>query len=74
MATFLYWLQIISAGLLILAILLQNKAAGLGGAITGGAGGEAFAGQRGVDKLLAVLTVIFAVVFFGGALASIFVR
>jgi protein translocase SecG subunit len=68
----LLWTEIATATLLIITILSQQKSAGLGGAVSGG-GGEHFTSGRGVDKILTWLTVIFAVIFFGGALGYLFI-
>lgn len=68
----LFWTEIISAVLLVISIISQQKSAGLGSAVSGG-GGENFASGRGVDKILTWATVVFAVVFFGAALGYLFV-
>ena len=64
------WLQIISAALLILSILLQHKSAGL--SMTFGGTGNAYSSKRGVEKILAGSTVLFAIMFFGTAIAALF--
>lgn len=71
MPTLLYWTQIISAVLLTLAILLQHKSAGL--SATFGGSSNAYSSKRGLDKMLASGTVFFAIIFFGVAIAAIFV-
>jgi len=71
MQDILYWSEIVIAALLILFILLQQKSAGLGAAM--GGGGEHFASKRGLDRLLSAGTMILALLFFGNAIAYLFV-
>lgn len=54
--------QVIVAILLMVAILMQNKGAGLGGAF-GGTGGGVYLTKRGMEKKLFNATIILAVVF-----------
>lgn len=63
-------IQIISAIILIAAILLQNKGTGLGAAF--GGGGNVYRTKRGAEKILFWGTVATAVVFFGVSLARLF--
>lgn len=72
LSTILLWTQIVTSILLITAIILQQKSAGLGSAM-GGGGGEHFASHRGVDKILTIATILFALIFFGTALGYLFV-
>ena len=55
---------------LVVAIILQSKAAGLGG-LTGADTGGVFRARRGVERLLFNITIGLAVVFFGLAIASV---
>ncbi|MCS7010609.1 MAG: preprotein translocase subunit SecG [Anaerolineales bacterium] len=55
---------------LIFTIVLQSKGAGLGG-LTGSDSGGIFTARRGIERTLFRLTIIFSVVFFGLAIASI---
>lgn len=55
--------QIVLAVLLILAILLQQKGAGLGGVFGGTS--NVYSTKRGVDKILFYATIVIAVIFFG---------
>ncbi|MFA6457960.1 MAG: preprotein translocase subunit SecG [Patescibacteria group bacterium] len=71
MQNILLYIQIGSAILLILTILSQSKSAGL--SATFGGGGGAFTSKRGVDRILENATIVFAIVFFGAALAYIFI-
>lgn len=54
--------QVIVSILLIIAILLQNRGAGLGSAF-GGSGGV-YLTKRGLEKKLFLATIILAVIFF----------
>lgn len=54
--------QVIVSILLIIAILLQNRGAGLGSAF-GGSGGV-YLTKRGLEKKLFMVTIILAVLFF----------
>ncbi len=55
--------QIVVAILLMLAILLQNRGAGLGGAFGGGGGGGVYLTKRGLEKKLFIATIVLAVIF-----------
>lgn len=55
--------------LLIAAILLQNRGAGLGG-IFGGEG-NVYRTKRGFERILFWATIVLSVAFFGLALASL---
>jgi protein translocase SecG subunit len=69
----LLYAQIGSAIFLTLSILLQNKSAGGLSATFGGGGGNAYSSKRGIDKLLANSTILFAIIFFASAIAYVFV-
>lgn len=60
--------QIVFAILLVGAILLQARGTGLGAAF--GGGGNIYRTKRGAEKKLHQLTIIFAILFFGIALAN----
>ena len=49
--------------LLILAILLQNRGAGLGGVF--GGEGNVYRTKRGVEKVLFIATIVLAIAFLG---------
>jgi protein translocase SecG subunit len=72
MQNYILWFEVITGGLLALVILLQNKSAGLGAAL--GGSDSVVTASRGVDRLLSVLTVILAILFFGGAIAALFAK
>jgi preprotein translocase subunit SecG len=59
-------IQIISAILLIVTVLLQSQGSGLGD-IFGGSG-NVFRKKRGIEKLLFQITVVLALAFFGASL------
>ncbi len=59
----LTYVQLGSAGVLIVTILLQQRGSGLGGAL-GGSSME-FSTKRGVEKGIFYTTIVFAVVFIG---------
>ncbi len=68
----IHWLKIIQfvlGLLLILAILLQNRGAGLGG-VFGGSGGVYLA-KRGLEKKLFIATIVIAILFFAISLSII---
>ena len=54
--------QIIIAVLLMVAILLQNRGAGLGGVF--GGGGGVYLTKRGLEKKLYIATIVLAIIFF----------
>ena len=67
--SFLGILQLVSAVLLIIVILLQQRGTGLGSGF--GGEGNIYRTVRGLEKTLVVATVVLAVVFFGSALAQV---
>jgi len=62
--------QIILSVALIGAIILQSKAAGLGG-LTGADTGGVFRARRGVERTLFLVTIGLAVAFFVVALVNV---
>lgn len=64
--------QIIISILLIIAILLQNKGAALGGVF--GGSGAVFLTKRGIEKKLFVITIILAVLFFANSVLNLFLN
>lgn len=62
-------ITIISAGLMVAAILLQSRGASLGAGF--GSSGELFTTRRGVDKNLFEATIVLAVIFVGSLLVSL---
>ena len=61
-------IQIVAAVLLMIAILLQNRGASVGGVF--GGEGAVFQTKRGLEKKLFVLTIILSIIFLGTALAN----
>lgn len=53
-------LQIVVCVLLVISILMQNRAEGLGKMF--GGGGEVFRTKRGLEKFLYVFTIVLAVI------------
>lgn len=62
-------IQIVSAILLIAAILLQNRGAGLGSAF--GGEGNVYRTKRGLEKSLFIATIIFSIIFLCTALFNV---
>jgi len=65
----LQMVTIISALLMILAILLQQRGASLGAGF--GSSGELFTTRRGIDKNLFEVTIILSVIFVLSILAGL---
>lgn len=61
--------MIVSAILMILSILLQQRGASLGAGFGGSS--ELYTTRRGFDKNLFDVTVVFAVIFIGSIIAGI---
>lgn len=62
-------IQIASAVLLVVIILLQNRGSGLGAAF--GGGGDVYHAKRGLEKTLFHLTIALAIIFFITAFANV---
>jgi preprotein translocase subunit SecG len=62
-------ITLVSAALMVVAILLQSRGASLGAGF--GSSGELFTTRRGVDKNLFEATIVLAVVFVGSLLANL---
>jgi len=69
MKVILNYATIISAALMIITILLQQRGATLGAGF--GSSGEMFTTRRGVDKSLFDTTVVLAVAFVGSLMTSL---
>ncbi|MCL2094720.1 preprotein translocase subunit SecG [Candidatus Saccharibacteria bacterium] len=70
MSEFLQWLMMISAVLLILLVLLQQRGASLGAGF--GSSSELITTRRGLEKSIFNVTVVVAVVFVLSILAGFF--
>lgn len=71
----IFWIkiaQVVVAILLMVAILLQNRGAGLGGIF--GGGGGVYLTKRGLEKKLYIATIVLAILFFLLSLSIFFVR
>lgn len=67
------WIKIIQiavAVLMMLAILLQSRGAGIG-SIFGGSGGV-YRAKRGIERVLFISTIVLAVMFFISAIIGLF--
>ncbi len=62
-------IQLVSAIILIVLILLQSRGAGLGAAF--GGEGNIYRTKRGMEKIIFRATIVFAVVFFVAALLNL---
>jgi len=69
MKTYLSVVQIVVSVLLIAAILLQQRGTGLSAAF--GGEGNVYRTKRGLEKIIFVATIVFAIIFFATALANI---
>lgn len=56
-------IQIVSAILLIIVVLMQQKGAGLGVAFGGSS--NVYSSKRGLDKVLYRMTIAISIIFFG---------
>lgn len=70
MQNILQIVQLVIAVLLIAAILIQSRGAGLGG-VFGGQGGV-YRTKRGAEKTIFIATIILAVLFLGLAIVNVF--
>ncbi|MGV9001584.1 MAG: preprotein translocase subunit SecG [Candidatus Saccharimonadaceae bacterium] len=68
---FLQIVMLVSAGLMVISILLQQRGATLGAGF--GSSGELYTSRRGVDKNLFEVTIILAVVFVLSILAGLLI-
>lgn len=62
-------IQIVLSVLIVAAILLQQRGAGLG--VTFGGGGEVFRTKRGLEKGLFYATIVLSVLFFLTAILNV---
>ena len=65
-------IQIVSASLLMVSILLQERGVGLGAAF--GGEGSIYRTKRGVEKGIFIGTIVLAIIFFASALTSVILR
>ena len=62
-------IQSVSAILLIVSIILQNRGTGLGSAF--GGEGNVYRTKRGLESVLFRATIVLAVIFFGSSLLQV---
>ncbi|MFA6537273.1 MAG: preprotein translocase subunit SecG [Patescibacteria group bacterium] len=67
-------LQIIFAIILTTLILIQNKEGGLSGVFGGAQSGNVYRTKRGMEKTIAILTIIFAIIFLGISFVNIWLQ
>ena len=72
MKTYLDISLIITSIALIATIILQSKGTGLGGLSNVDTGGV-FMARRGVEKILFIITIILAVIFFTLTLVDVYI-
>jgi preprotein translocase subunit SecG len=65
-------LQIIVSVLMIGAILMQNRGAGLGGIF--GGGGDVYRTKRGAEKLFFTATIVLIIIFAGLAIWGLLIN
>ncbi len=65
--------QIVVAILLMIAILMQSKGAGLGSTF-GGTGGGVYLTKRGLEKKLFTATIVLAIIFILLSLGALYLR
>jgi len=70
--TLVILIQVIFAGLLIAAILLQSRGTGLG-SIWGGSG-ETYRSKRGAERILFMATIAFAALFLLASIANTLIK
>lgn len=68
----LMYVQIGSAVLLIITILLQQRGSGLGGALSGGSSME-FSTKRGLEKGIFTTSIAVAVIFIGVSIVRLII-
>jgi len=64
-------IQIVVSILLIITIVLQQSAAGVGGALGGSDSAVAYRTRRGFERFLFIATIILAILFFITALVAV---
>ncbi len=73
-AQILPYVQIVLSVILVLAILLQQSSAGVGGALGGSDGGSFHHTRRGFEKFLFFLSIICGILFALSALLAIIIQ
>ncbi|MES2023173.1 MAG: preprotein translocase subunit SecG [Patescibacteria group bacterium] len=73
-AKLLPYAQIIFSVVLILAIMLQQSGAGVGGALGGGDSGSFHHTRRGFEKFLFILSIVCGILFALSAFLAIIIK
>lgn len=73
-AQILPYAQIILSVVLVMAILLQQSGAGVGGALGGGDGGSFHHTRRGFEKFLFILSIVCGILFALSAFLAIIIK
>lgn len=71
MIKYLEIIELISAIVLILTVLIQNRGAGLGETF-GGDGGNVYSTRRNIEKILFNITIVSSVIFFATAITILY--
>jgi protein translocase SecG subunit len=64
-------INIVTAILIIISVLLQNRGSGLTGTFGGNA--ESYYTRRGFDKILFIVTIVTTIIFVGSILARLII-
>lgn len=67
------WIQIVLSILLVIVVLLQQSAAGLGSALGGSDSGAAFHTRRGFERFLFIATFVLGILFLLSAVVAILI-
>lgn len=73
-AKILPYMQIILSVILVLAIMLQQSGAGVGGALGGGDGSSFHHTRRGFEKFLFYLSIVCGILFALSAFIAIIIK
>jgi len=68
------YIQIVLSIILVLAILLQQSSAGVGGALGGSDGGGFHHTRRGFEKFLFILSIVCGILFALSTLLAIIIQ
>ena len=74
LANVLPYAQIILSVILVLAIMLQQTGAGVGGALGGGDSGSFHHTRRGFEKFLFILSIVCGILFAVSAFLAILIK
>jgi preprotein translocase subunit SecG len=66
------WIEIVLSVLIVVSVLLQQSAAGIGGALGGSDVSSTFHTRRGFERFLFISTFVLAILFVLATLAAIF--